>query len=173
MKSNFTQAKSWIRSAINDVNRVLNGLKLEDYALVAFRSQFAVEKFNKSIISFIGVKVEKTHTPSEIIEDIINIEENLNLEEKTITLLRKIIKYSKTFENEGTKARYGVIKEEKLIPAEEIYESFENIKKFIIILKNYINCYITLLKESFNLSKKKLEDLKQLQVLIGDLDQWI
>jgi len=110
MKSNFTQAKSWIRSAINDVNRVLNGLKLEDYALVAFRSQFAVEKFNKSIISFIGVKVEKTHTPSEIIEDIINIEENLKLEEKTITLLRKIIKYSKTFENEGTKARYGVIK---------------------------------------------------------------
>jgi len=51
MKTNFSQAKSWITSAINDIKRVLIDLKLKDFSRVAFRSQFAVEKLNKMILS--------------------------------------------------------------------------------------------------------------------------
>lgn len=47
MKTNFSQAKSWITSAINDIKRVLIDHKLKDFSRVAFRSQFAVEKLNR------------------------------------------------------------------------------------------------------------------------------
>jgi len=63
MDTNYTQGRSWITSAINDIKIVLNGLKDGYYSLVAFRSQFAVEKLNKAILSFMGLKAEKSYTP--------------------------------------------------------------------------------------------------------------
>ena len=49
MNTNFSQGKSWIKSAISDIKIVINSLQNDYFSLVAFRSQFAVEKLNKAI----------------------------------------------------------------------------------------------------------------------------
>lgn len=173
MNTNFTQGKSWIISAISDLKIVINGVQNEYYSLVAFRSQFAVEKLNKAILSFMGLKVEKTHSPTDILEDILNRKSSLSFNLETKKILEKILKYSKFFENEGVQTRYGTIKNNKLIIAEEIYQSFEDIKNFLINLQNIVNCYLKLVKESLNITEKDFEDLKQLESLLGELKQWI
>jgi len=173
MNTNFTQGKSWIVSAISDVKIVINGVQNEYYSLVAFRSQFAVEKLNKAILSFMGLKIEKTHTPTDILEDIINIKSSLIIDVETKKVLEKILKFSKFFENEGVQTRYGTIKNNKLVIAEEIYQSFEDIKDFLINLQNIVNCFLKLVKESLNITEKEFENLLQLESLSGELKQWI
>jgi len=173
MNTNFSQGKSWIISAISDVKIVINGLQNEYYSLVAFRSQFAVEKLNKSILSFMGLKIEKTHTPTDILEDIINSKSSLIIDVETKKVLKKILKFSKFFENEGVQTRYGTIKNNKLVIAEEIYQSFEDIKSFLINLQNIVNYFLKLVKESLNITEKEFENLMQLESLSGELKQWI
>ena len=173
MKTNYTQGKSWITSAINDIKIVLVGLKNEYYSLVAFRSQFAVKKLNKAILSFMGLKVEKTHTPTDILYEILKNEPILTIDEDTKKIIEKIYEYSRFFEEQGTKTRYGTIKDNELITAEEIYNSFEDIKKFIINLQNIIIYCLKLLKENSNIKEKEFENLKQFESLLEELKQWI
>ena len=173
MSTNFSQGKSWIISAISDVKIVINGLQNEFYSLVAFRSQFAVEKLNKAILSFMGLKIEKTHTPTDILEDILNSKSSLIIDAGTKKVLEKILKFSKFFENEGVQTRYGTIKNNKLVIAEEIYQSFEDIKSFLTNLQNIVNCFLKLVKESLNITEKEFENLLQLESLSGELKQWI
>jgi HEPN domain-containing protein len=173
MNTNFSQGKSWIISAISDVKIVITGIQNEYYSLVAFRSQFAVEKFNKAILSFMGLKIEKTHTPTDILEDIISSKSSLIIDVETKKVLEKILKFSKFFENEGVQTRYGTIKNNKLVIAEEIYQSFEDIKSFLINLQNIVNCFLKLVKESLNITEKEFENLLQLESLLGELKQWI
>jgi len=97
MKTNFTQAKNWITSAINDVKIVLNSLKMKFFALAASRCQLAAEKLNKAILSFIGLKTKKTHMPSEILNNAIRTEDYLSIDDKTKNTLKNVIKYSKFF----------------------------------------------------------------------------
>ncbi len=173
MNTNFTQGKSWIISAISDIKIVINSLQNEYYSLVAFRSQFAVEKLNKAILSFMGLKVEKTHTPTDILEEVLTSKSSLIIDLETKKLLEKISKYSKFFENEGVQTRYGTIKDDKLIFAEEIYQSFKDITNFIINLQKIVNCYLKLLRESLNITENEFKDFKQLELLSGELKQWI
>ena len=120
-----------------------------------------------------GLKVEKTHNPTDIIEDILISKSALSFNLETKKILEKILKYSKFFENEGVQTRYGTIKNNKLIIAEEIYQSFEDIKNFLINLQNIVNCFLKLVKESLNIKEKDFENLKQLESLLGELKQWI
>lgn len=173
MKTNFTQAKSWIKSATNDINRVLKGLKRKDFADVAFRSQFAIEKLNKAILSFMGLKIEKTHTPTEILDMALNDENMLKIDEKGQTILRKIIFYSKFFEKQGTQTRYGSIDNNKLTIAEDIYDNFNKIKDFIINLKNSIDYDLLFLKEILMINEKEFEGLQELKSLLRKLNKWI
>ncbi len=83
MRTNFSQAKSWILSAIYDIKRVIYSLKRKDFADVAFRSQFAVEKFKEATLNLLGVKVEKTHTPTKILKSII-LDEDILINEESV-----------------------------------------------------------------------------------------
>jgi len=40
-------------------------------------------------------------------------------------------------------------------------------------LKNVINCCLILLKDSFNINKDEFEGLKELELLLGELKQWV
>ena len=173
MNTNFSQGKSWIKSAISDIKIVLNSLQNEYYSLVAFRSQFAEEKLNKAILSFMGLKIEKTHTPTDILEDILKSKPSLTINIETKKILEKILKYSKFFENEGAQTRYGTIKNNRLIIAEEIYQSFSDIRDFLINLHKIVNSYLELLKESLNMTKNGYKDLEQLESLLRELKPWI
>ena len=173
MKTNFTQAKSWILSAINDIKRVLNSLKRKDFADVAFRSQFAVEKLNKAVLNLLGVKIEKTHTPIKILKSIILDEKTLDNEESTKENLLNIISYSGLFEDEGVKTRYGISKEEVLMIPEQIYTSFENIRQFILNLQKIVDLYLILWNETFNINEIEFKELKELKKLNKKLRKWI
>jgi len=172
MKTNFTQVKSWFTSAINDIKYVLNDLKSQSFARIAFRIQFAVKKLNKAILSLIGLKIEKTHTPSNILEDILISEREIGFDKKSEDLLKKIIKCSKIFEREGTKTRYGILKEDKLTFPEDIYDSLEKIEGFIKNLENVVKYHLILLKETFCITEKEFEDIKRLELYLEELSQW-
>lgn len=173
MKTNFSQAKSWIASAINDIKRVFNDLSLKDFSRVAFTSQLAVEKLNKAILSLIGIKIEKTHNPSEILKEVFIDEEALSIDEKAREWIEIIIRNSEFFERQGTKTRYGIIEGDKIRFPEEIYSSFEDIHNFLENLKTIINMYIKLMKETFRLSEKEFESIEVLKELEGEISKWI
>ena len=173
MRTNFSQAKSWILSAINDIKRVIYSLKRKDFADVAFRSQFAVEKFNKAALNLLGVKIEKTHTPSKILKSII-IDEEIPINEESVKEnLLKIIKYSGLFEDEGVKSRYGISKEDMLMIPEQIYSSFEDIKEFILNLQKIVDLYLILWNKPFNINEIEFKELKELKKLNKKLKKWI
>ncbi len=146
---------------------------MKDFSLVAFRSQFAVEKLNNALLNLLGVKIEKTHVPSKFLKSILNDEKILIIDQKTRDLLKIIITNSRRFEAEGTKTRDGIRKNAQLTFPEDIYSSFEDIKEFIINLKNIIHNHVILLKETFNITEKEFEDLKQLKKFGGELNKWI
>jgi HEPN domain-containing protein len=172
MKTNFSQGKSWIVSAISDLKIVVSSIQNEFYSLVAFRSQLAVEKFNKAILNFMGLKVEKTYSPTVILEDFLKNKSSLTIALDIKEVINDIIKYSKFFENEGVQTRYGTFKNDKLITAEEIYKSFEDVKDFLINLERILNLYLELLKKSLNLTTEGFKDLGQLELLLGELKKW-
>ena len=173
MRTNFSQAKSWILSAINDIKRVISSLKRKDFADVAFRSQFAVEKFNKAALNILGVKIEKTHTPTKILKSIILDEEILINEESVKENLLNIINYSGLFEDEGVKTRHGIIKEEMLMIPDGIYSSFEDIKQFILNLQKIVDLYLIFWNETFNINEIEFKELKELKKLNKKLKKWI
>lgn len=172
MKTNFTQANSWIISAINNIKRVLNSLKRKDFADVAFRSQFAVEKLNKAILSLLGVKFEKTHTPAKTLKSVI-FDENIINNETTKKNLLKILNYSNFFEDEGTKTRYGISKGEKLTIPEHIYLSLEDVKRFILNLQEIVETYMIVLNKTFDINENEFKELKQMKKLKKKLKKWI
>lgn len=173
MQTNFSQARKWIISAIHDIKRVLKDLKTEDFADIAFRSQFAVEKLNKSILNLMGIKSIRTHTPSIILKDVLRNEKNLIIDKKMNELLEEICNYSKFFEEEGTKTRYGIFKKGELITSEEIYSTIKDIEKFLKYLGRIVKSFLVLLKESFRLTDKKIDELNQFEKLMGELKKWM
>lgn len=173
MKTNISLAKKWIVSAIADIKRLLKGLEVEDFADVAFRSQFAVEKLNKSILVLLGVKIQKTHEPTKILKNVLKDKDYRTFDEKSEQLIKEIITYSLIFEEEGTKTRYGFYKEDEFLIAEEIYTSLEDIKHFIINLEKIVSIYIDIIQDVFQIPKTKFKDLKILKDLKEDIIKWI
>ena len=172
MNTNFTQARNWIISAINDIDRIAKNLKRKDFAAVAFRSQFAIEKLNKALLSYMGIKIEKTHTPSKLLKDILKDEEILTFDDETEEILNNIIKFSIYFEEQGTITRYGTIKNEIWIFPEDIYNSVEDVKEFIVNLVNMVNNYLILLNKTFNITSDEFKELKNLKKLLKKLRKW-
>lgn len=173
MKTNISLAIKWIVSAIADLKRFLKSLKSEDFADAAFRSQFAVEKLNKSILVLLGLKIQKTHEPTKILKDVLKDKESRKFDKKTEELINQIISYSLLFEEEGTKTRYGVYQEDELLTPEEIYIALEDVKDFIINLEKIISIYITIIQEIFQIPKTELEDLQTLKDIKEDINKWI
>ena len=124
-------------------------------------------------MSLIGIKLEKTHNPSEILKEILTDEGVLSIDEEAKNLIKIIIRNSEFFEKQGTKTQYGIIEDDKMKFPEEIYSSFEDIKNFLVNLGNIINVYTTLMEGTFNLPEKEFEILKMLNELMGELNKWI
>lgn len=173
MKTNISLAKKWIESAIADLKRFLKSLESDDFADVAFRSQFAVEKLNKSILTLLGIKTQKTHEPTKILKDVLKDKDSRKFDKKAEKLIKNIISHSLIFEEEGTKTRYGIYKEDEFLIAEDIYISLDNIKEFIIDLEKVISIYIKIIEEIFQIPKKELKDLKILKEIKGEITKWI
>ena len=172
MITNHTQAKDWINSAINDIVRAFKGKRAKDYADFAFRSQLAVEKLNKALLCFFGLKIEKVHTPSKIIQNVIKNEKSIRIDKQTEDILFKIITYSEFFEKQGAITRYGISKEDILIFPEDVYDSQEKIKDFLYNLKNVLENVVIFLQDVLHISEKDYEGLKQIKKFLGDKKKW-
>jgi len=173
MKTNISLAKKWILSATSDIKRILKDLEIEDFADIAFRSQFAVEKFNKSILGILGIKVQKTHEPSKIIKTLLKEEEYLKFDKNSEDLIIQMITLSILFEEEGVKTRYGISREDEFLVAEEIYKSFDDIKRFISNLEKIIMVFIKIILDIFKIPENKLDNLQILKDLREQLITWI
>lgn len=172
MKTNISLAKKWILSATSDINRILKDLETNDFADIAFRSQFAVEKLNKSIIGLLGLKVQKTHEPTKILKSILK-EEYREFDKTSEELILQLITFSILFEEEGTKTRCGITQENNFLVPEEIYKSFDDIDKFIQNLEKIITIYAKIIEDVFNIQENTLDDLKLLKNLREELIKWI
>jgi HEPN domain-containing protein len=172
MKTNISLAKNWIISAISDIKRIIKDFETEDFADIAFRSQFAVEKLNKSIIGLLGLKVQKTHEPTKILKSILH-EDSRKFNKNSEDLILQLITFSILFEEEGTKTRYGITQEDDFLLAEEIYTSFNDIKKFIQNLEKIITIHAKIIGDVFNIKESTLEDLINLKNLREELIKWI
>jgi HEPN domain-containing protein len=173
MKTNISLAKKWIESAIADLKRMLKSLEFDDFANVAFRSQFAVEKLNKSLLVLLGIKIQKTHEPTKFLKDLLYDEDLGKFDEESSDLIKQIISKSLIFEEEGTKTRYGVYKEDDFLIAEDIYNTLDDIKPFILNLEKLIPTYIEVLENFFQISEASIMDLKFLKELKEEIAQWI
>lgn len=173
MKTNLSLAKKWIVSAIADIKRFLKGLEGDDFADVAFRSQFAVEKLNKSILALLGLKIQKTHEPTKILKTVLKDKDVRKFNKNSEKLIEEIINNSLLFEEESTKTRYGFYKGDEFLTAEEIYKSLDDVKQLIINLEKVISVYANIVQEVFHIPKKKLEDLNILENLKEDIMKWI
>ena len=159
--------------AASDIKRILKDLETDDFADIAFRSQFAVEKLNKSILALLGIKIQKTHEPTKILKSILKSEEHRAFDKKSEDLIIQMINYSILFEEEGTKTRYGVFIENEFLISEEIYTSFNDINKFISNLVKIISIYIKIISEVFKIRENKLDNLNLLKNLRDELIKWI
>jgi HEPN domain-containing protein len=142
INSNITQARKWIISVINDIERVKRSYEANDYADSIYRCQFAIEKINKAILILFGFQLKRTHTPSKIIGTILKTKKDL-FDSESKKILEKIIEVSKKFEKLKTTPKYGFLENGDYILPEEIYSSKEEVKNFlkdmIIIIKDMIN----------------------------------
>jgi len=172
MKTNFSQGRNWITSAINDVNIIINSLKRKFYSIVAFRCQFSIVKFNKSLLSLMGVKIEKMHNPSKILRELIHDEKVFNLSKNHKNLFELNIKFSEFFEEQGTITRYGVLEADQIKFPEDIYHSLEKVREFIKNLFNYLENFLEILKQTFNITESQFEDLKKLKKQQKKLKKW-
>lgn len=88
-------------------------------------------------------------------------------------MIKEIVNFSLLFEEEGTKTRYGLYKDEDYITAEEIYESIEDINDFINNLEKVIITYIEIIKEVFQFPTGKMEELIKLKKISEEISKWI
>jgi len=172
MITNHTQAKGWINSSITEIVREFKGKRAKDYDDFAFRSQLAVEKLNKAILCFFGLKSEKVHTPSKIIQNVIKNEKNIKIDKQTEDILFNIINYSEFFEKQGTITRYGVSKEGVLTFPEDLYDSQEIIKDFLYNLKKILENVVIFLQDFLHFTEKDYEGLTQIKQFLGDKKKW-
>ena len=132
-----------------------------------------MEKLNKALLSLLGLKIEKTHTPSEILRVIINEKEKYDINDNITEIILKLLKLSSFFENEGTKTRYGMFIEKKLVIAEELYKNFEDIKDFITYFLEMVELYLILFETVFKINEKNVQDFKKFKKYIKKLKKWV
>ncbi|MBU4373997.1 MAG: HEPN domain-containing protein [Candidatus Methanoperedenaceae archaeon] len=105
-------------------------------------SQQCAERVCKSILSYLGFILKKTHHPSDyIVEEILerpDIIQSSGLSEDDVRILVEIATLSSPLEKQGTMPRYGWETRDRIITPDEIYKKeisgimFENARQLLI-----------------------------------------
>ena len=141
----------------------------EDYAATVFRIQLSVEQLQKSVLLFLGIQFRKTHEPSRVIDSVI-YDSDVELDEEIVENLKNLSRIAKIIEKEETTTRYGIERDDEIIPPEEIYDK----KKTRHFLKSLIDilCIVASLIEEFPSLEKPFEELKifakKMEVLLDE-----
>ena len=132
--NNYEIAKSWFRLALADW-RVIEKLDInENRGAIVYHLQQFVEKLCKGILALLGFEPPRTHTPSteidRILADIYVGSLRLDVDNETLRDLERLSSLAKTFEDEGTRPRYGVRHANRIILPDEYY-STDTVRLFI------------------------------------------
>lgn len=170
MTTNYEKTKQWLKLLYNNLERTVRNFKLEDYADTAFRIQLATEQLQKALLDFLGIQFRRTHEPSRIIDSIIYEKQysNIKLEEPILEKLKEISFFAKKLEKEKSFTRYGVIKEDELITPTEYY-SKEKVLKFLTYICKIIRIIIDFFEKILELNREVIilkEYLNQIIELI-------
>jgi HEPN domain-containing protein len=166
---NYKRTKEWLNLAFNNLEKVVKFFKISEYDACVFRIQLSMEQLQKALIFLFGVQIRKTHEASKILDSLI-YNKKLEMEEEIIIKLKELSKLAKPIEKETTMTRYGVIRDEKLIPPEKLYKK-SNTKDFIAKMIKFLTLYRDLLNNLSELSRHVEildEYIGKIKNLIGD-----
>lgn len=139
---NIHKARDWLHMALRELDAANGDLKDGRNSESIQHSQQCAERICKSIISFLGFVLKKTHHPADyIVEQILEkpeIIQSLELSSDEVKILVEIVTLSSPLEKQGTMPRYGWETRDRIITPDEIYKEeiskmmFENASQILI-----------------------------------------
>lgn len=107
---NTQKARDWLHMALREYDVAIGDFNAGRNSEAIQHAQQCAERVCKSILSYLGFEVKKTHHPSDFI-----VEEILERPEVIATL-------SSPLERQGTMPRYGWETKDRIITPDEIYK---------------------------------------------------
>ncbi len=123
---NTQKVRDWLHMALKEYDAALGDFKNERNSEAIQHAQQCAERVSKSILSFLGFAVKKTHRPSDfIVEEILEhpeLVQSLGLSGDEVNYLVDIVTISSPLERQGTMPRYGWETKDRIITPDEIYK---------------------------------------------------
>jgi len=124
--NNIQKPRDWMHMALKEFDAARADFRDDRNSEAIQHAQQCAERVGKSILSFLGFALEKTHHPSDyIVEEILQHPElvkKLGLSEDEVKYLVDIVTFSSPLERQGTMPRYGWETKERIITPDEIYK---------------------------------------------------
>lgn len=119
---NIQKTRDWLHMALKEFDAAIADFKEDRNSEAIQHAQQCTERVGKSILSFLGFALEKTHHPSNyIVKEILQNPEvikKLELTENEIKYLVDIVTFSSPLERQGTMPRYGWETKDRIITPE-------------------------------------------------------
>ncbi len=123
---NTQKARDWLHMALKEYDAALSDFENGRNSEAIQHAQQCAERVSKSILSFLGFAVKKTHHPSDyIVEEILErpeVVQSLGLTGDEVRYLVDIVTFSSPLERQGTMPRYGWETKDRIITPDEIYK---------------------------------------------------
>jgi len=134
---NYKRAKEWLKLSFNNVEKVIAFYKIQEYDACVFRIQLSIEQLQKSLLFLLGFQVRKSHESSKILNSLIYENKIQKIEKEIAEKIKKLTQVAKIIEKEETSTRYGIIKNNKLIPPTKLYDKTRT-KEFLDVFYNFL-----------------------------------
>lgn len=123
---NTQKTRDWLHMALKEYDAAIDDFRNGRNSEVIQHAQQCAERVCKSILSFLGFAVKKTHHPSDyIVEEILErpeVSQSSGLSEDEVKYLVDIVTLSSPLERQGTMPRYGWETKDRIITPDEIYK---------------------------------------------------
>lgn len=123
---NTQKARDWLHMALREYDVAIGDFNTGRNSEAIQHAQQCAERVCKSILSYLGFEVKKTHHPSDfIVEEILErpeVIQSSGLSGEEVKYLVDIATLSSPLERQGTMPRYGWETKDRIITPDEIYK---------------------------------------------------
>ena len=168
MTTNYQRTKEWLNLAFDNIKTLISNYKISEYSTCVYKIQLSIEQLQKALLYLFGLHFRKTHEPSKILRTLSN-NNNIQIEEENIKQIKNVVALAEIIEREGTATRYGIIRDEKLISPNELYNKAKT-DEFLKNLKDILSILIELFKENPDF-KVELTTLSEFIIKIEELEK--
>ncbi|MHA1275847.1 MAG: HEPN domain-containing protein [Candidatus Helarchaeota archaeon] len=135
MTTNFDKIRDWMEIAIADANTALNNYQNENHYASFFFSQQCNEKLCKSLLLLFGKQVQKTHFPTQILQNLIS---NKDISDPVVVnLIQKLINQTVYLEREREIPCYGIEENERIMKPQDLYSDTDALKALHTTVENF------------------------------------